>query len=322
MRTAMQAFLALLIGVGCLSPSDATSAEPWPQRTVKVIVPSPAGVAVDISARLFAEQLAIGWGHPVVIENMPGADGTLAAKEFVSRGDQHTLLYSRLITINPLLREKLPYDPTRDLVPIATASDNFLAIAVSSKVQVASLGELVTLARSQPKKLNWAATPGLPYFALSGFQKSAGMDMVYVSYRDFTPALVDLGEGRIEVAATGLMQLLSQQEAGKVKVLAVMNKTRSPAAPHVPTAAEAGYPQLSFDGVTGFFGGRDMPAALRDRIAADVRAVADSPAVRERLAKMGIVARSSTPSEFVAAIEEQRAKVAGIAAALGTKPTQ
>jgi tripartite-type tricarboxylate transporter receptor subunit TctC len=184
MRNAMQA-LALLIGVGCLSPSDAISAEPWPQRTVKVIVPSPAGVAVDISARLFAERLATGWGHPVVIENMPGADGTLAAKEFVSRGDQHTLLYSfaGLITINPLLREKLPYDPTRDLVPIATASDNFLAIAVSSRVQVASLGELVALARSQPTKLNWAATPGLPYFALSGFQKSAGMDMVYVFYR-------------------------------------------------------------------------------------------------------------------------------------------
>jgi tripartite-type tricarboxylate transporter receptor subunit TctC len=324
MRTAIQAFLALLIGVGSLSSSDAISAEPWPQRTVKVIVPSPAGVAVDISARLFAEQLAARWAHPVIIENMPGADGTLAAKDFVSRGDQHTLLYSfaGLITINPLLREKLPYDPTRDLVPIATASDNFLAIAVSSKLQVASLGELVALARAQPKKLNWAATPGLPYFALSGFQKSAGMEMVYVSYRDFTPALVDLGEGRIEVAATGLMQLLSQQEAGKVKVLAVMNKTRSPAAPHVPTAAEAGYPQLSFDGVTGFFGGRDMPAALRDRIAADVRAVAESPAVRERLAKMGIVARSSTPSEFVAAIEEQRAKVAGIAAALGTKPVQ
>jgi len=121
---------------------------------------------------------------------------------------------------------------------------------------------LVSLARSQPRKLNWAATAGLPYFALSGFQKSAGMEMVYVSYRDFTPALVDLGEGRIEVAASGLMQLLSQQEAGKVRVLAVMNKTRSPAAPEIPTAAEAGFPQLTFDGVTGFIGWRDIPREL------------------------------------------------------------
>ena len=96
----------------------------------------------------------------------------------------------------------------------------------------------------------------------------------------FTPALIDLGEGRIEVAASGLMQLLLQQEVGKVRVLAVMNKTRSPAAPEIPTAAEAGFPQLTFDGVTGFIGWRDIPRELRDRIAADVRAVADDATVR------------------------------------------
>ena len=325
MRTAMQSFLALLIGIGgSLSLSDPLSAEAWPQRTVRVIIPLPAGGSIDSSAQLFAEQLAVRWGHPVIIENMPGADGTLAAKEFVSRSDQHTLLYSfaGLITINPLLREKLPYDPARDLVPIATSSDNFLAIAVSSKLQVASLRELVTFARSHPTKLNWAASPGLPYFAVSGFQKSEGMEMIYVPYRDFNPALADLGEGRIDVAAAGLTSLLSQYQADKVKLLAVMNRTRSPATPDVPTAAEAGYPQLTFDGVTGFFGWRDIPGGLRDRIAADVRAVADSPAIKERLAKIGIVARGSTPGEFAAAIEEQRAKVAAIVAAIGTKPTQ
>jgi tripartite-type tricarboxylate transporter receptor subunit TctC len=123
----------------------------------QVIIPLPAGTSVDISARLFAEQLAARWGQPVVIENMPGADGILAVKEFISRSsDQHTLLYSfaGLITINPFLREKLPYDPARDLVPLATSSDNFLAIGVPSKLQAASLGELVTLAHSQPTKLN------------------------------------------------------------------------------------------------------------------------------------------------------------------------
>ena len=204
MRTSMPSLLALLIRIGgSLSSSDTVLAEVWPQRTVKVIVPLSAGTSVDVSARLFAEQLAARWGRPVIIENMPGADGTVAAKEFVSRGDQHPLLYSfaGLITINPLLRAKLPYDPARDLVPIATSSDTFLAIAVSSKLQIASLRELVAFARSHPTKLNWAATPGLPYFAVSGFQKSEGLEMVYVPYRDFNPALVDLGEGRIEEAA-------------------------------------------------------------------------------------------------------------------------
>jgi tripartite-type tricarboxylate transporter receptor subunit TctC len=317
--------LGLVIGFGSsIAATGVPLAQSWPQRTVRLIVPNPPGTAVDISARLFAEQLATRWAQPVIVENITGADGTLAAKEFLRRTDNDSLVYSfaGLITINPVLREKLPYDPARDLVPIAMSSDNFLAIAVSSKLEVTSLRELVALGRSQPTKLNWAATPGLPYFGFAGFQKNAGLDMVYVSYRDFTPGLVDLGEGRIEVAATSLSQLLSHSQTGKVRVLAVMNRTRAPAAPEIPTAAEAGYPDLTFDGVTGFFGWRDMPAALRDRIAADVRAVADSASVKERLAAIGIVARGSTPAEFVAAIEEQRAKIASIAAAIGTKPTQ
>jgi tripartite-type tricarboxylate transporter receptor subunit TctC len=291
---------------------------------VRVIVPLPPGTAIDVSARLFAEQLARRWGQPVIVENLPGADGILATKEFVNKRDNHTLLYSFAgpITINPVLYEKLPYDPTRDLVPIATSSDNLLAIAVSPKLDVRSLDELVKLARSRPAKLNWAATSGLPYFAFAGFEKSAGIELVYVPYRDFNPALADLGEGRIDVASTAITQMLPLQQAGKLRFLAVINRMRSPLAPDVPTAAEAGYPDLTFDGVTGFFGWRDMSVELRDRIAADVQAVSENPVVKERLAAIGIVSRGSTASEFAAAIEEQRAKVAAVAAAIGLKPTQ
>ena len=149
--------------------------------------------------------------------------------------------------------------------------------------------------------------------------KGAGLEMVYVPYRDFNPANIDLGEGRIHAMATALVGLLPQIQAGKVRLLSVMNKARSPAAPDVPTAAEAGYPDLSFDGVTGFYGWRDMSGELRDRIAADVRAVAENPAIKERLTAIGIVARRSTPSEFAAAIEDQRAKVAAIARLIAFK---
>jgi len=325
MRTIKRLLLGLVIGVvGWLGLSGPMWAQSWPQRAVRVIVPLPSGTAIDVSARIFGEQLAARWGQPVVVENMPGVDGIVAAREFVSRRDNHTLLYSfaGLITINPLLYEKLPYDPARDLVAIATSSDNFLAVAASEKLHVGSLGELVRLARSRSTQLNWAATAGLPYFAMGGFQKSAGIEMAYVPYRDFNPALADLGEGRIDVVSTGVTQLLPHSQAGKLKLLVVLNRTRSPVAPGIPTAAEAGYPDLTFDGVTGFFGGRDMPAELRERIAADVRAVAENPAIKQRLSGMGIVARGSTPGEFVAAIEEQRAKVAAIAAAIGTKPAQ
>jgi tripartite-type tricarboxylate transporter receptor subunit TctC len=322
MRTVIR---LLIVGVsGWLSLSVPLLAQSWPQRTVRVIVPLPPGTAVDVSARLFAEHLSTRWRQPVVIENIAGADGILAAKEFVGRRDDHTLMYSfaGLITINPVLYEKLPYDPARDLEPIAMSSDNFLVVAASVKLQVGSLDELVKLARSRSAKLNWAATAGLPYFAFAGFLKNVGVEMVYVPYRDFNPALSDLGEGRIEVASSALNQLLPHSQAGRASLLAVLNKTRSPLAPGIPTAAEVGYPDLAFDGVTGFFGWRDMPSGLRDRIAADIQAVAKNPAVSDRLPSIGIVARSSTANEFSAAIEAQREKIAAIAAAVGTKPAQ
>jgi tripartite-type tricarboxylate transporter receptor subunit TctC len=297
-------------------------AQSWPQRTVHLIVPLPPGTAVDLSARLFAEHLSARWKQPVIVENIAGADGIIAAKEFVGRRDDHTLLYSfaGLITINPLLYEKLPYDPDRDLEPIAMSSENFLAIAASGKLQVGSLGDLVKLARSRPTKLNWAATAGLTYFAYEGFLRNVGIEMVYVPYRDFNPALSDLGQGRIEVASAALNQLLPQSQVGQITLLAVLNKTRSPLAPNVPTVAEAGYPDLAFDGVAGFFGWRDMSPALRDSIAADIRAVAENPSLSDRLQPIGILVRAGTPRDFSAVIEFQRAKVAAIAAAIGTKP--
>ena len=316
------ALLALAAASFATLPAQQASADAWPQRTVRLIVPLPPGTAVDVSARLFAEKLSRKWNQPVIVENLPGADGILATREFVNKRDDHTLLYSFAgpITINPVLYEKLPYDPARDLVPIAISSDNVLALAVSSKLDVRSLDELVSLARSRSAKLNWAATSGIPYFAFAGFLRSVGAELVYVPYRDFIPALTDLGEGRIDVASTALAQMLPQQQANKLRFIAVINRVRSPLAPDVPTAAEAGHPELTFDGVTGFFGWRDMPSRLRDSIAADVRAITADREVQQKLAEIGIVARGSTPSEFAAAIEEQRAKVAAIAMAIGTKP--
>jgi len=322
MKLASVLHLAFIGGIACAALPASLSAQTWPQRPVRLIVPLPAGTAIDVSARLFSEELSHRWKQPVIVENIPGADGILGAKEFVSRSDGHTLLYSfaGLITINPLIYKTLPYDPTRDLVPIAIASDNFLAIAASKRSTITTLAELMKAAKSEPGKLNWAATAGIPYFAFAGLQKNGGLDMVYVPYRDFTPAISDLDEGRIDIVSTALTQLLPHEEAGHAKLLAVMNRTRSPAAPHVPTATESGFPDLTFDGVTGFFGSRGMSAEMRERLAQDIRAVTEIKSVRERLEPLGIVARASTPAEFAAAIEEQRAKIATIAAAIGTIP--
>jgi tripartite-type tricarboxylate transporter receptor subunit TctC len=310
--------LLFLSMIAALAPSF-SHAQTWPQKTVKLILPLGPGSATDVTARLFAERLSARWGRPVVVENRAGPDGLVAVMAFVAAHDEHTLLFSigGPVTINPISHAKLDYDPDRDLVPIASASDSFLAVAVNPSLGVGSIDELIRLARAEPGKLSWAATPGLPQFIFAGFAKGAGLDMVQVSYRDFSPALQDVAEGRIQVVATGLLPLLPFAKAGKVKLLVLTNRERSPAAPELATAREIGHPELSADGFQGFFGWRGMADELRERIAADVRAVGADPALGQKLAVLGQAMRTGTPADFAAMIAEQRTKIAGIAQAIG-----
>ncbi|HEX4408071.1 MAG TPA: tripartite tricarboxylate transporter substrate binding protein [Xanthobacteraceae bacterium] len=312
-RAALVGLILLLALFSAPRPQAQTPSQNWPVRPVRVIVPLSAGAATDVTARLYAEGLSARWHQPVVIENRPGPDALNAVNAFVSASDEHTLLFSfgGPVTINPFLHEKLSYDPVRDLVPIVLGSDSFLAIAVNSALNINSLKDLEARAKTEPGKLDWAATPGMPQFGFAEFLKSAGVAMTYLPYREFGPALQDVSEGRIAVVSTGLLPLLSLAQTGKIKVLGVMSRMRSTAAPQVPTAIEAGFPDVIAEGFQGFFGWRDMPDALRDRIAADVRAVAaDLPA--EKLLGMGQIVRAGTSADFVATIDDQRGRVRAV----------
>jgi tripartite-type tricarboxylate transporter receptor subunit TctC len=311
-----------------MHPSFAqTSAQPaaevWPQKTVRFVVPLPPGSGMDLSARLVAERLTERWGQPVVVENRQGADGIPAVTGFLSARDNHTFLFSfaGIVTFNHLLHERLPYDP-KELVPVAPVIDNFLGVSATAVLKVATLAELVKAAKAEPGRLNWAATPGLPYYVLLALQKSAGIHMVQVAYRDFAPAYQDLNQGRLHVAATGVPTLVPHHRAGTAKLLFVTNRDRSPQALDVPTAAEAGYPELTFDGVSGIYGWRDMPVEIKQRITADVHAIIADPAIRARMVSVGTAPRSGTPEEFAAAIEDQRGKVAAIHHASDNKAAQ
>jgi tripartite-type tricarboxylate transporter receptor subunit TctC len=313
--------LGLLGGLALTSPAGA---EAWPQRAVHLIVPSGPGSSVDVGARVFAERLADRLKHPVVVENRPGAEGIIGVNAFVNMHDDHVLLVSFAgpMSVLPVTQEKLPFDPVRDLVPISSNTDNFATVATAASLKVRSLADLVAMARSEPGRLNYHAAPGAFPLLFAGFVKSAGLDMVPVSYRESILSTQDLVEARIQIVMTPLTNLLSQAQAGKVRLIAVTNKIRSSLAPDVPTAAEAGYPELSFEAFSGFFGTRDITPALRDRISADVRAVATNPAMASRLATVGLVAHGSTPAEFSAAIAKQRAQMASIAKLVGFRPGQ
>lgn len=312
----------LIVGlVLALPPAADAQPQNWPQRTVRLIVPLSPGTATDVTARLYAEKLSARWGKPVVVENRPGPDALAAVNALMTAHDEHTLMFSfgGPVTINPILNDKLPYDPKQDLVPIVAGSDSFLAIAANKALNINSLKELQAKARAEPGKLNWAATAGMPQFAFASFVTAASVDMTYIAYRDFNPALQDVAEGRISAVATGLLPLMGLNQGGKIKILAVTNRQRSPGAPDVPTAIESGFPDVIAEGFQGFFGWRDMPTALRDRIAADVRAVApEMPS--ERLVGLGQVVRVGSTADFVAMIEDQRGRVAAVVKAGGVKP--
>ncbi len=289
-------------------------AQTWPQRTVRLVVPLPPGSGTDLVGRLLAERLSQRWGQPVVIENRQGADGIPAVTSVLAARDTHLLLasFAGIITVNPLLHERLPYDPAKDLVPIVPIADNFLGAAVSGTLKVNSLDELVKAAKAQPGKLNWAATPGVPYYAVLALLRSAGIDMAQVSYRDFGPAYQDMNQGRLHLAATGVPLLVPHHRAGTAKLLFVTNRERSPQAPEVPTAREAGYPDLTFEGTVGIYGWRGLPADIQKRISDDVQAVTSDDGFRAKVATAGSAARSGSSAEFAAAIEEQRSKIADL----------
>jgi tripartite-type tricarboxylate transporter receptor subunit TctC len=312
----LPALLFLMLVAG---PATA-AAQAYPTRTVRFIIPFGPASASDITARLFADRLSARWGKPVVVENRPGGDGLVAIGAFTSANDDHTLLFGPVGTfaVHPYEYDKLPYSAELDLLPISSVSTIVLAFSTPASLGLGSLGDFVALARAQPGKLNAAAASGNADFLLFGFLKSSGLQVAKVPYRDILQAPNDLAEGRIQALMTSLAVVQPQMQAGRVKVLAVTGRRRAPTVPEIPTVVEGGYSALQMESVVGLFGPRGMVLELRERIARELAAVLD-PLIRERLEATGQIVDVRGPSEFAAAIAEQRAKLAAIATVLGIK---
>ena len=303
--------LALMIGIFGL---PITAQANWPERPVKIIVTFPAGSANDSAARIFADALSKKWGRPVIVEDKPGAEGTIGVSSFVSSLDDHTLLYTVAgsITVAPLLIDKLSYDVDRDLEPIAATTAIVLTLAISNDLPVRSIQELIDVLRSNPGKYAWTAGPTLPRYLFAGFLKQNALQMNFVSYRDASQPQADLGEGRIQVLVTSLTASFSPVQGGKAHFLAVINPTRAATLPDLQTVRELGHPELEIDGLAGFFGSKAMPEALKNRIAADVAAVCLEAEVRRKLEAGGHNVLSGTTQELRAGIAKQRAWVTEI----------
>jgi len=323
MMTARYRWIALAAALLVYSAAPAALAQGWPERTITAVVPFAAGAANDIVGRIVYEQVSKQVNQPIVVENRPGGDGMLAITTMLSAKDDHVLLVSPTssFTAHPYFHDKLPYDQ-KDLIPIARISKTVVAVSVPASLGVNSLKDLEALARAKPGQLNWTTATGFTDFVFAGYLHSVGLKMAKVPYKNPAGAVTDLAAGVIQVYMPAYAIVRPQVAAGKVKVLAVTNHERAAALPDIPTAVEAGYPSLEYDGLVGLFGPPGISDAIRDKIAADVKAAAADPGILEKMTATGQIVAPGDGKEFAASIEQQRKQVAAVAKLFGNKPVQ
>jgi tripartite-type tricarboxylate transporter receptor subunit TctC len=327
MRRAHRPLSAISFGVLIalvLSVVPTSAQQAWPMRPVRFILTLGPGSGTDIGARLLTDGLAKKWNQSVVIENKPGGDGIVAIAAFVGAKDDHVLLMSptSAFTAHPFLHDNLPYRP-EDLAPIARVSNTFVGITVPSASPANSLDELIALLRAKPGELNWAGVTGANAFMFEAWLNANKLDMKKVPYRNAVDAARDVAENRVQAYQSAVAIAQPQIEAGKIKLLALLNSVRTPAYPDIPTVAQAGHPGLTIDGLVGLFGPPSMPMALRERIAADIKEVMESdPIIKDRLTRTGQAFNPGGPAEFGASAEAQRAQVAAAATAIGLQAKQ
>ena len=294
-------------------------AQSWPSRPVKFILSLGPGSGADLTGRMLADRLGKVWGQPVVVENRPGADAVLAINAVIAAKDDHTLLYgpSGSFVGHPYTLDKVPYD-RNELVPVARVSNTVVVFAVPASLKAQSLKDVMQMAREQPGKLNYASVTQVYDIMMAAYLKGAGLDMARITYKDAVSAQNDLVEGRIQLYSAAYAIVRGHAQGGRIRVIAVQNRTRAPGL-DVPTVAEAGFPQLELDGLVGLIAARssNLPDAVRERIAADVKAQLNDPALHERMTATGQIVNPGTPAEFAAAIEEQSRNLAAWSKAIG-----
>lgn len=312
MRVLTVGLLLLLGGVAGL-----TSAQSYPAKAIRIIVPYSPGGTTDILSRAIGQKLTDAWGQQILVDNRPGASGMIGAEAAARAApDGYTVLmaYTAEIVIMPGMMKKMAYDPVRDLAPVTLGAITPMILVAHPSLPVKSVKEFVALARGRPGELPYAsAGNGSPaHLAFELMQRSAKISINHVPYKGAAPALVDLLGGHVVIYFSGMPPAMPHVRASKLRALAVSTAKRSPAAPDVPTVAEAGIP--GFDVPTWF--GVLVPAATPKDIVARLHAgftqALNAPDVKERMAREGAEVAPMTPEQFGGFIRAELAKFAQI----------
>ena len=300
----------------CLFAATAT-AQTYPNKPVRLVVPFPPGGVADLIARPLAEKLSGTLGQPVVVDNRGGATGTIgAAAVATAPADGYTLLLGTTneIAMSPTLYKSLPYDPTKAFAAVAVVAEFPNVLVVGPSVKANSLKELIALAKATPGKLTFASSGAgsTNHLTAELFKSIAGVEVIHVPYKGGGPALNDLLGGHVDAMFATLPSAIAHIKAGKLKALAVTGERRSRALPDVPTATEAGAPGLVVTTWNGILAPAGTPPAVLERLQRDVTAAANSPEIKERYASVGAESMTLTSEQFANTIQKDYARWAQV----------
>ena len=299
-------------------------AQGYPNKPVHVIVPFTAGSATDILARTIGQKLSESWGQPVVVDNRPGAGGTIGAGVVAkSPADGYTLLvHSAAHAYNPSIYPALPYDTVKDFVEVVPLAGQPNVLAVSPSAGIKSVADLIAMAKQKPGQLNFssAGTGSGTHINAEKFKLAASIDVVHIPYKGTPEALTDTMGGRVTYFFSPISAALPNVREGKLVALAVSTAKRSSVLPNVPTVAEAGLPGFDYNLWVGLFAPAGTPPEIVDKINKDVNRVLQLPDVKERLANLGAEAMPMTPAEFKKFVHGEIEDSAKVVKAAGIKP--
>ncbi|SOZ08643.1 Bug family tripartite tricarboxylate transporter substrate binding protein [Cupriavidus taiwanensis] len=315
--------IAHALAATCLTLATSVAlAGPYPDKPIRMVVPFPPGGTTDLLGRVLATRLSETLGQQVVVDNRPGAGGTIGSDLVAkSPADGYTLMFGTVGTqsINATLYKKLPFDPQKDFSPVALFAGVPNILVVNPNVPARNVRELVSYAKANPGKLNMGSAGNGTTNHLSGelFKSMAGVQVVHVPYKGSGPAMADLLANQVQLMFDNLPGSLPHVKAGRLRALAVTSATRSPALPDVPTMAEAGIAGYEADVWFGVVGPRGLPPEVSSRLSQEITRIAQDKAMRDKLVQAGDAPLTSTPEQFSVLIRRDTDKWAKLVQASG-----
>jgi tripartite-type tricarboxylate transporter receptor subunit TctC len=315
----------LVCGLIALSSARADADDAYPSKVVHLVVTTAAGGADDFVARTVGQRLAAAMGQPVIIENEPAGNGSVAAGQVArAPADGYTLMMvvDSTLTINPHLYKTIDYEVFRDFTPISIISRLPTVLLARADLPANNVEQLIALARAHPGKLNYASTGvgTVLNVGMEMFKIATKTNIVHVPYRSTVGALNDLMGGRVDVMLLGIGSALNHND--KIKVLAIASAQRSPLLPNVPTIAESGVPGFNVTSWFGLLGPPHLPQPIMDRLTSELKTAAADSQFRSRFEKVGMRLVVSSPQEMRAEMQADSKKWAGVIKAIGLKITQ